>query len=126
MEQKGITQTDLHKTTGICKASISQYLSGKNTPSPKYIKLIADALECPVDALAVITRRPKQPEPALFGVKLTIADAAKRCEKSKEFISGWLQDGNCPFGYARKGTGEKWDYFIVAARLENYLSGIEL
>lgn len=56
-------------------------------------------------------------------IKLTLAEAAKRSGKSKEFIAGWLQDGNCPFGYARIGTGERWDYLISALRIEKWLAG---
>jgi len=122
MEQRGISQAELSKLTGIGKPSISQYLSGKNEPSPKNVKTIADALDCPVDRLITVIQKVIPPQ-AVDKTKLTIAEAAQRCGKSKEFISGWLQDGDCPFGYARKGTGEKWDYFIVAARLESYLSG---
>ena len=109
--------------TGIGKPSISQYLSGKNVPSPKNVKTIADALECPVDQLTHTTQAAIPPQ-AADGRKLTIAEAAKRCGKSKEFIAGWLQDGDCPFGKARKGKGGDWDYFIPPMRLESYLSGI--
>jgi transcriptional regulator with XRE-family HTH domain len=123
MEEKGIRQIDLVKMTGIGKPSISQYLAGKNTPSPKNIKIIADALECSIEVLTVVTEKETPPQPK-DEIKLTIAEAAARCGKSKEFIAGWLQDGNCPFGYARMGKGEKWDYIIPVFRLENYLLGV--
>lgn len=44
MQQKGISQTELCKRTGIPKGAMSQYLSGKFKPKQKRTYLIAKAL----------------------------------------------------------------------------------
>lgn len=44
MEEKGITQAELSKRTGISKSFISQYLSGKFKPREDKFTLIAQAL----------------------------------------------------------------------------------
>ena len=44
MQQKGISQTELCKRTGIPKGAMSQYLSGKFKPKQKRTYLIARAL----------------------------------------------------------------------------------
>lgn len=122
MAERGVSQSELSKMTGIGKPSISQYLSGKNTPSPKNIKTIADALECPIDFFALATRKVTPPELATLK-NVSIAEAADRMGKSKQFIRVALQNGIAPFGFAVKVSGDKWSYHISPMKFENYLSG---
>ena len=51
MEQASMSQATLLKQTKVSKAAISQYLSGKNTPSPERIKILADATTVSFDYL---------------------------------------------------------------------------
>ena len=123
MEQKGISQAELSKMTKIGKSSISQYLSGKNTPSPKNIILIADTLECPTDFLTLATRK-VTPIDANSRKNITVKEAAKCLGKSEKFLSAALQQGIAPFGFAVKGTGNKWSYHISPVKFESYLLSV--
>ena len=123
MEQRGITQAELSKMTGIGKPSISQYLSGKNVPSPKNLKIIADALKSPVDFFTLATKKVNPPKPVTLK-NVSIEEAASRMGKSKQFIRVALQSGIAPFGFAVKVSGDKWSYHISPMRFESYLSGL--
>ena len=51
MEQADMSQSALSEKAGASKAAISQYLSGKNTPSVNKIKALADATGVTFDFL---------------------------------------------------------------------------
>ena len=51
MNEAHMSQSDLSSKTGITKASVSQYLSGKNQPREDKILLMADALKASPDFL---------------------------------------------------------------------------
>ena len=51
MNEAHMSQSELSSKTGISKASISQYLSGKNQPKEDKILLMADALKASPDFL---------------------------------------------------------------------------
>lgn len=50
-EQKGLTQADLARGTGISQVSICRYESGEREPSISILRRIARFLECSVDDL---------------------------------------------------------------------------
>lgn len=54
MYSKGITQEDLSNETGIPQSMISNYITGKTSPSFYKVDKIAKALECSVDELRYI------------------------------------------------------------------------
>ena len=51
MLRSGITQEDLSERTGISQASISTYMTGRNTPSFYNVVKIANVLNCSIDDL---------------------------------------------------------------------------
>ena len=52
MDERGISQAELCRATGIATSAMSHYVRGETGPSLTKTVLIADALEVPVDALA--------------------------------------------------------------------------
>ena len=52
MEAKGVTQTDLHRQTGIAKSTISEVLAGKKPFSRQIIRTLADYFHVDVSILA--------------------------------------------------------------------------
>ena len=111
----GITQTQLHKLTGISKSAISQYCSGKSTPSDDRQREIAEALGLEPD---YFTADDSVAAPAADGkiARLTIREVAKLMGLSRTAIANGLQDGVFPWGYAVRGRGEGWVYWINAKR----------
>lgn len=49
MFQRGVTQNDLSETTGIVRTTISDYITGKHSPSFYAVDKIAKALDCSID-----------------------------------------------------------------------------
>lgn len=49
---KGINQLELSNRTGISQPQLSNYMSGKNTPSNYIVRKIARALDCSIDELS--------------------------------------------------------------------------
>jgi transcriptional regulator with XRE-family HTH domain len=123
MKQRDVTQSELSQMTGIGRPSISQYCSGKNEPHADKLKLIADALECDVDFFKADTSQLILPE-ALTTEDMKVREAARRLGKSQQFIRVSLQNGDAPFGFATKLTGNNYTYCIPRMRFENWLTGI--
>lgn len=115
MSNLNITQSQVSKLTGIGKSSISQYLSGKNEPTEERKKAIASALGLAADFFdseedVIVT-------PSSGSIpRLTVEEAAKLLGTGTKFVSNGLQDGVFPWGYAAKGRGNKFVYFINAKR----------
>lgn len=115
MQEKGVTVTALAHNTGMAKSSISQYLSGKNTPSQERIQRMADALCCSVADLT----QGKEPAAPQGVTTLTCKQAAQLIHKHESFVRLGLQNGTLPFGYAVK-TSAQWSYFISAAKFSEF------
>lgn len=118
MTEAGMNQIDLSRKTGASKASISQYLSGINTPCIDRMKALADATGVTFDFLLGYGEMPK--EPAVSPKKITPRLAAKCMGKSEQFIRIGLQRGILPFGNAVPGPG-KWMYYINPERFRDYV-----
>ena len=123
MSEQNLNQTDLSNLTGIGKSSLSQYLSGKNTPTTKRIAEIAAALGVSASRLTVSTQ-PAEIElpPIAAQQKISIDEAARRLGKSPQFIRAALQNGVAPFGFATKVSGNSYDYHISPKLLDEYIS----
>ena len=120
MKELNLTQTQISGLTGKSKASISQYLSGSQIPSPKVQSDIAVALGLEADyfeklddevrALPVMEVRE--------GIiqKMPVITAAKLLQVNSETVRKGLQQGVFPWGYAIHTSPHKWVYFINARR----------
>ena len=120
MNDLNMTQAQLSKMTGIGKSSISQYLSGKNVPSELRQREISTALGLAPDYFKQdISSTSKR------ALRLQSEEAAKLLGISKETLRRGLQDGVFPWGYAIRGSGNKWVYFINAKRFAE-IEGINI
>lgn len=120
MNDLNMTQAQLSKMTGIGKSSISQYLSGKNVPSEIRQREISTALGLAPDYFKQdISSTSKR------ALRLQSEEAAKLLGISKETLRRGLQDGVFPWGYAIRGSGNKWVYFINAKRFAE-IEGISI
>ena len=120
MEQADLKQSALSELTGISKAAISQYLSGKNTPSLERIKALADATGVTFDFLMGHGAAPLKEVPPSVK-KISVKEAARCMGKSDQFVRIGLQRGLLPFGNAVPGTGSKWIYYINPAKFREYV-----
>lgn len=69
--ERGMTQAELAKATGITEAAISRYAGGSRSPNMKQVARIADAQHASFDQLFEITEKndtndPTRLEPCLF------------------------------------------------------------
>jgi len=124
MKEKGYTVTKLSQLSGVGKSSISQYLSGKNAPSSERIGVLADALGCTVDDLAVVPEGEKTIQKQMNGEQVEVFNvpvelAAKLMHKKNNFVYEGLRQGVFPWGYAVK-TSSEWSYFISSVKFTEY------
>ena len=122
MQDLNISQKQLVGMTGIGKSSISQYLSGKNTPTEERQKNIALSLGLEPDYFnkeAVAVASPVKISESGKGVrKLLVEDVAKIMGMNHQTIRKGLQQGVFPWGYAIKTSENRWVYFINATSFE--------
>ena len=117
----GLKQMQVVGLTGKSKASISQYLSGRQVPPAEVQREIAVSLglapdyfskpaECPPGAGVepVTTRR------AGAIRRLSVKEAATLLGVDKMTVSKGLQQGVFPWGYGIKTTERSWTYIINA------------
>ena len=124
MNDQNLNQTDLSNLTGIGKPSLSQYLSGRNTPYKSRIVEIANALGVSPQRLTVKSVHTECEAPTIITCqRVSIDEAARRLGKSKQFIRIALQNGAAPFGFATKGSGDSYDYHISPKLLDEYIGG---
>lgn len=120
MEQADMSQSALSEKAGASKAAISQYLSGKNTPSVNKIKALADATGVTFDFLMGHGAAPLKEVPPSVK-KISVKEAARCMGKSDQFVRIGLQRGLLPFGNAVPGTGSKWIYYINPTKFREYV-----
>lgn len=114
MVERGITQGELSRITGIGRSSISQYLSGKNEPSDNRKIVIADAVGCSVEDLEDDEAYPIDPE---FKIeRLDVKEAARMMGMNHVTLRKGLQQGVFPWGYAIHTSEGRWAYFINAKK----------
>ena len=116
MQDLGINQAKVVSLTGKSKGSISQYLSGKQTPSAEVQRDIAVSLGLNPDYF-------EQETPTLELAKKTdgvqtldVMIAAKLLHMNHNTVRKGLQQGVFPWGYAIKTSENRWVYFINAVR----------
>lgn len=116
MQDLGINQAKVVSLTGKSKGSISQYLSGKQTPSAEVQRDIAVSLGLNPDYF-------EQETPTLELAKKTdgvqtldVMVAAKLMHMNHNTVRKGLQQGVFPWGYAIRTSENRWVYFINAVR----------
>lgn len=117
MVELNLNQRQVCGMTGCSKASISQYLSGKNVPSEQKQREMAEALGLQSDYFTW-----PEPEPATNAVqrgqmkRLLPEDAGKILGIGKAAVRAGLQQGVFPWGYGIHMPSGKWVYVINAER----------
>ena len=122
MSELKLSQADISKLTGIGKSSISQYISGKNEPTKKRQKEIAQALGVADDYFDLLLTTTAKIQSDTV-INLPIGVAANLMGKSKAWVAQGLQDGVFPWGYAVKL--KTWSYFISSVKFTEF-TGIEV
>lgn len=112
MKERGISQAELARRTGLPRSSISQYLSGKNTPRQKALNAIAEVLGVSSDDLNDTKR-------------ITVKSAAALMGVSEQFVRVAMQQNELPIGTAVKITGNKYTYYISPKKFTEY-TGIKV
>jgi Predicted transcriptional regulators len=122
LAQKGITEAKLSRMANIPKTTICNWKYKRTVPKEDTVKKISEVLQCPIETLTGVTYNTTDMPPYNEN-RITLTDAARVCGKSVAFLASWLQEGNCPFGKARRTTNDSWDYFIALRRLNKWLAG---
>lgn len=117
MAERGMNQSELAARIGKGKSSVSQYISGVNTPKADVQLKIAQALDCSVEYLNSETSASDHSATGLKNV--SVAQAAKILGKSEQFVRVALQTGTAPFGFAAKNK-TIWSYHISPKKLTEY------
>lgn len=116
MQELGINQAKVVSLTGKSKGSISQYISGKQTPPAEVQRDIAVSLGLAPDYFeqeVAIVQLAKNTD----GIKtLDVVEVAKVMHMNHNTVRKGLQQGVFPWGYAIKTSENRWVYFINAKR----------
>lgn len=128
MQQLGLRQSQVAGMTGCSKGSISQYLSGKNTPLADKQRDIAVSLGLAPDYFEETGRESVIPSQNIdIGSirQLSVSDAAKMLNMNHNTVRKGLQQGVFPWGYAIHTSERRWVYFINATRFVE-IEGVEI
>ena len=116
MVELNLNQRQVCGMTGCSKASVSQYLSGKNVPSEQKQREIAEALGLQSDYFT-------WPEPETTKAvqrgqmkRLLPEEAGKILGIGKAAVRAGLQQGVFPWGYGIHMPSGKWVYVINEER----------
>ena len=129
MQELGLNQRQVVTLTGKSKGSVSQYLSGKQIPSPDAQSAMAVSLGLDADYFT------KDDERLVILPASEVRDgkiprllpevAATYLGMDKATVRKGLQQGVCPWGYAVQTSEHRWAYFINARRFAE-VEGIAL
>lgn len=122
IDELGLNQSQVCGLTGKSKASVSQYLSGKQIPSEEVQSEIATALGLESDYFSKLDK----PVTVLPGSelrdgiipRLEVEKAAKLLQMNHTTVRKGLQQGVFPWGYAVQTSPHRWAYFINAIRFQ--------
>lgn len=129
MQELGLNQRQVVTLTGKSKGSVSQYLSGKQIPSPDAQSAMAVSLGLDADYFT------KDDERLVILPASEVRDgkiprllpevAATYLGMDKATVRKGLQRGVFPWGYAVQTSEHRWAYFINARRFAE-VEGITL
>lgn len=127
MVELNLNQSQVVGMTGCSKASISQYLSGKNVPSVQKQRDIAESLGLDPEYF-------QWDEPLKTAVqaiqrgqirRLLPEAAAKILGVNKQTVRNGLQQGVFPWGYGIHMSSGRWVYIINADRFAE-IEGVQV
>lgn len=120
MQELDLNQVQVCGLTGKSKASISQYLSGKQIPSEEVQSKIATALGLSSDYFAKADDQvfvlPTSDIRDKVIPKLEVEKAAELLQMNHVTVRKGLQQGVFPWGYVIHTSPNRWVYFINAKR----------
>ncbi len=122
MQQLGINQAKVVSLTGKSKGSISQYISGKQTPSEEVQKNIAVSLGLNPDYFEQEVSESGTHKGTVemaskdYIQTLDVTVVAKLMHMNHNTVRKGLQQGVFPWGYAIQTSENRWVYFINAVR----------
>lgn len=114
MQELSLTQSQIARLTGKSKASISQYLSGKQVPPEALQQEIAKSLGLKTDYFGS-SEGMAEIKPI---TRMSVAEAARLLRVGRDTVYEGLQQGAFPWGYAIKTTEKSWTYIINADRFK--------
>ena len=127
MEEINMSQAELAEKTGLAKSSISQYVSGKNTPKEVTIEKIARVLGVTTELLNATSEEADSGKIKDSG-KVSVAEAAKRMHKNRQFVRDAVREKRLPGTAVRKysenGVG-KWSFHIPRRKFDDYMGELE-
>lgn len=124
MVEKGVTQSELSKASGIGRSSICQYLAGKNIPEPDRVEQLARALGVNPEDLTDVPVIIRKQAPGRIS-RMTVREAAKAMGMTHETIKQGLIQGVFPWGYAIKTSADRYTFFINAKKFAE-VEGLEV
>lgn len=129
MQELGLNQRQVVTLTGKSKGSVSQYLSGKQIPSPDAQSAMAVSLGLDADYFTKDNERlvilPASEVRDGKIPRLLPEVAATYLGMDKATVRKGLQQGVFPWGYAVQTSEHRWAYFINARRFAE-VEGIAL
>ena len=100
-----MNQGDLAKALGKSKATISQYISGRQNPPDEIMKQIR----------SILGIKEEQEKPGGFQ-KISVEEVAKIMGINHNTVRKGLQQRVFPWGYAIKTSEHQWSYVINAKK----------
>lgn len=128
MKEHNMIQRDLGKAMGWSAMMTSRKLSGEREITDEELPKLALAFSLTPEALIAPCNEAAAYEPALAALRnsnVPVSVAAKVMGKNPQYVRMALQRGLVPFGFAIKGTGDRYVYYISKRQFEDY-TGVTL
>lgn len=128
MKERGMIQRDLGKAMGWSAMMTSRKLSGDKAILDDELPRLATALGVTAEALVAPCEDAESFEPALAELRnsnVPVSVAARVMGKNPQYVRLALQQGLVPFGFAIKGRGDRYVYYISKKQFEEY-TGVAL
>lgn len=120
MQELHLNQKQLADLTGCSRASISQYLSGKNTPDAEKQEEMAAAIGLPRDYFGGRRQERKQLPPEKKMQRMKVEDVARALRMTPETVRKGLIQKVFPWGYAIRTGEDRWLYLINGEKFLRY------
>ena len=122
MSQNGMLQSDLAAAMRWSPMTASRVVNGTRAVKDDELVKLAVALRVTPDQLVAPCDDASAHAAAdeLQGCNMSVREAAKLMGKDPQYIRIAIQKGLVPFGFALKGTGSKFVYYISRKQFEEY------